>query len=97
MDGVVHQFVDALVFAAEMGNHRDAQHGFHLVDATVLPLPRISSIMFSASTMGDVQLHELHGQIQVALDVGGVHDVDDAGGRFSPMMNCRVTISSLEV
>ena len=32
---------------------------------------------------GGVQLHELHGQVEVALDVGGIHDVDDAGGLFA--------------
>ena len=37
-----------------------------------------SSIMLSATTIGHAQLHQLQRQIQVALDVRGVHDVDDA-------------------
>ena len=29
---------------------------------------------------GHIQFHQLHGQVEVALDVGGIYDVDDAGG-----------------
>ena len=36
--------------------------------------------MFSASTIGHPQLQQLQCQIEISLNIGGVHDIDDAVG-----------------
>ena len=83
MDGVVHQLVHALVLGSRDGNDRDAQQRLHLVDAHRAAVAPDLVHHVQRQHHGGVQLHQLHGQIQVALNVGGVHDVDDAGGLFA--------------
>ena len=83
MDGVVYQLVHALVLGGGDGDDRDAQHGFHLVDAHRAAVAAHFVHHVQRQHHGDIQLHQLHGQVEVALDVGGVHDVDDAGGLFA--------------
>ena len=83
MDRMVHQFVHALVLSRRDGHHRDAQHGFHLVDADGAAVAAHLVHHVQGQHHGGIQLHELHRQVQVALDVGRVHDVDDAGRLFA--------------
>ena len=83
MDGVVYQLVHALVLGGGDGDDRDAQHGFHLVDAHRAAVAAHLVHHVQRQHHGDVQLHQLHRQVKVALDVGGVHDIDDAGGLFA--------------
>ena len=83
MDRMVHQFVHALVLGRRDGHHRDAQHGFHLVDADGAAVAAHLVHHVQGQHHGGIQLHELHRQVQVALDVGRVHDVDDAGRLFA--------------
>ena len=66
MQGVVHQLGRALVLGRRDGDDGDAQQLLHLVHHV------------EGQHHGHAQLHELHRQVQVALDVRGVHDVDDA-------------------
>ena len=83
MDGVVYQLVHALVLGGRDGDDRDAQHGFHLVDAHRAAVAAHLVHHVQRQHHGNIQLHQLHGQVEVALDVGGVHDIDDAGGLFA--------------
>ena len=62
---------------------RDAQHGFHLVDAHRAAVAAHLVHHVQRQHHWDVQLHQLHSQVKVALDVGGIHDVDDARGLFA--------------
>ena len=82
MDGMIHQLIDALIFGGGNGNHRDAQHGFHLVDADGAAVAAHLIHHVQSQHHGGLQFHQLHGQVQVALDVGGVHDIDDASRLF---------------
>ena len=83
MDGVVYQLVHALVLGGRDGDDRDAQHRLHLVDAHRAAVAAHFVHHVQRQHHGDIQLHQLHGQVEVALDVGGIHDVDDAGGLFA--------------
>ena len=83
MDGVVHQLVHALVLGGGDGDDRDAQHRLHLVDAHRAAVAAHLVHHVQRQHHGDVQLHQLHRQVKVALDVGGIHDIDDAGGLFA--------------
>ena len=83
MKCVVYQLIHALILGGRDGNDRDAKHGFHLVDAHRAAVAAHLVHHVQCQHHGDVQLHELHGQVEVALDVGGIHDVDDAGGLFA--------------
>ena len=74
----VDQLLDALVFGGGDGDHRDAQQAFHLlhVDGAAVGPDLVHHVQ--SQHHGGLALDELQGQVQVALDVGGVHDVDDA-------------------
>ena len=80
VDGVVDQLADALVFRRGDGDDRDAQPGFQLVDADGAAVLADLVHHVEREHHGHIQLHELHGQVEVALDVGRIHDVDDALG-----------------
>ena len=65
-----------------------------LLMRTVPPLPRISSIMFSASTIGVSSSMSCMVRYRfLSMLVASTILMMPVG--FSPMMNCRVTISSL--
>ena len=82
MKGMVYQLIHALILGGRDGNDRDAQHGLHLVDAHRAAVAAHLVHHVQRQHHGGVQLHELHRQVEVALDVGGIHDVDDAGWVF---------------
>ena len=83
VDGVIHQLTHALVLGSGNGNDRNAQHRLHLIDAHRAAVAAHFVHHIQCQHHRGIQLHELHGQVQVALDVGGIHDVDDAGGLFA--------------
>ena len=80
VDRVLHQLVNALVFGRGDGDHRHAQHGLHGVDVHAAAVAGHLVHHVQRHHHGDVHLQKLHGQIEIALNVGGVHDVDDAPG-----------------
>ena len=80
VDGMIHQLLDALVLRRGNGHHRHLQDLFHLIDADVSAVSLHLIHHIQSQHHGDVQFHQLHGEVQVPLQVGGVHDVDDGGG-----------------
>ena len=74
---VVDQLGDALVFRGGDRHHRDAEHRLHLVDAHRAAVFAHLVHHVEREHHRHVQLHELHRQIQVALDIRRVDDVDD--------------------
>ena len=78
MEGVGHQLVDALVLRRGNGDYRNSQHLLHLVDADGAAVFPDLVHHIQGQHHGNIQLHKLHGQIQVPLDIRGVHDIDDA-------------------
>ena len=80
MERMVHQLVHALVLCRRDGHDRDAQHGLHLIDADSAAVAAHLVHHVQRQHHRRIQLHELHGEVQIPLDVGGVHDIDDARG-----------------
>lgn len=80
MDGVTDQLVHALVLGGGDGDHRHAQHGLHGVDVNGALIAHQLVHHVQRHHHGDAHLQKLHGQVQVPLDVGGVHDIDDGLG-----------------
>ena len=80
VQGVLHQFVHALIAGGGNGHHGHAQHGLHGVDVHRAAVAVHFVHHVQGHHRGDAHLQHLHGQVQVALDVGGVHDVDDGLG-----------------
>ena len=78
MDGVVDQLVNAFIFGGGNGDHRHAQQGFHLVDIHRAAVGGHLVHHIQCHHHGHVHLQQLHGQVQVALNVGGIHDIDNA-------------------
>ena len=78
MQRMVDQFADALVFGRRDGHHRDAQQLLQLVhhDGAAVGAHLVHHVQ--RQHHGNLQFHQLHGQVEVALDVGGIHNVDDA-------------------
>ena len=82
MQRMIDQLVDALIFRRRNGHHRHSQSLLHFIDengAAVLP-HLIHHIQ--RHHHGHIQLQQLHGQVQIPLNVGGVYNVDDAPGPF---------------
>ena len=82
MHCMTYQLVHALVLGSRDGHHWDTQHGLHLIDADGAAVAPHLVHHVQCQHHGHIQLQKLHGQIEVPLDIGGVHDVDDAGGLF---------------
>ena len=78
MDGVLHQLFNALVLEGGNGDDRNAQHLLHLVDTDGTAVFPHLIHHIERQHHGDAQLHELHGEVEIAFDVGGVHNIDDA-------------------
>ena len=80
MEGVVDQLIDAFVFGSRDGHHGQAQNLLHLVheDAAAIVAHFVHHV--ECQNHGFPQFHELHGEVEVALDVVGINDVDDGFG-----------------
>ena len=82
MDGVVDQFINAFIGRRRDRNDGDPQHLFHLVDPDTAAVPAHLIHHVESQYHGNADLHQLHRQIQIALNVRGVHDVNDSPGMF---------------
>ena len=80
--GALHQLPDALVFERGDLYHGDAKRAlqFFRIDLVAVLFYRVDHI--ERDDNGDVDLQELRRQIQVALQIGRIDDVDDAVGLF---------------
>ena len=80
MHSVVHQLPDALASGCGNRNYRYTQHAFHLIYKY---RPAVVSHLIHHIESKDhrnVELHELHCQIEISFYIGGIHYVDDALG-----------------
>ena len=82
VNGVFHQFIDALVFGGGDRYHGNPQHIFHFVDMDGAAVAAHFVHHVQRQNDGNIQLHQLHGQVEAAFDIGGVDDIDDARGLF---------------
>ena len=75
---VVDQFTDSLVFGRGNRNDRNAECFLHLVDANRAAVFAHLVHHVECQHHRNVQLHQLHGQIKITLNIGRVNDIDDA-------------------
>ena len=80
VQGVLHQLVHALVLGGGDGHHGHAQELLHAVHVHGAAVGGDLVHHVHGHHHGHVHLQELDRQIEVPLDVGGVHDVDDGRG-----------------
>ena len=80
LDSDLHQLVHALVLHGGDGDHRDAQGLGEPLDIDGAAAGGDLVHHVQSQHHGDPHLHQLEGQVQIPLDVGCVHDVDEAVG-----------------
>ena len=80
VQGMAYQLAHALVAHGRDGHHRHAEHALHAVDVDEPAVALHLVHHVEREHHRPVELHELHGQVEVTLDVGCIHDVDDAAG-----------------
>ena len=80
VEHVVDELVHTLSVDGANGHHGDAEQMLQLVDAYGAAL----TLQFVDEVEGQhhraAQFHKLHGEVEAALDAGGVDDVDDGVG-----------------
>ena len=76
VDGVLYQFIHPLILRCRDRDYRNAQHGLNAVyiNRSAVSCDLIHHI--KCNDHGDIHLQQLHGQVQIALNVGGIHNVD---------------------
>ena len=77
VDRVAYQLVHALVFCRRDGHDRHAKHRLHGVDVDRALIAQQLVHHIEREHHRHVHLQKLHGEVEIALDVRGVHDVDD--------------------
>ena len=77
-DRLIHQFAHALALCGRNRHNRDAERGAHLphVDGAAVGTHLIHHVQRQHHR--DPQLKQLKRQVQIPLDVGGIHNVDYA-------------------
>ena len=82
VDRVIHQFLDALIFGGRDRHNGRTQKSLHRVNinGSVVLFHFVHHI--EGHHDRHVHLQQLHGEIEVSLDVGRVHDIDDRLGLF---------------
>ena len=82
VQGMIHQLTDTLVAGSANGDNRHAQQALEQVDVHGATVGRHLVHHVERDDHGAIELHKLQRQVQIALDVGGVDDVDDGVGVF---------------
>ncbi len=80
MYGMVDKLRNAFVLGCRDGHHGQAEDLLHLVDEDAAPVVAYFIHHVECQYHRYAQFHELHGEVEVALDVVGIHNVDDAFG-----------------
>ena len=80
VQGMINQLADALVAGSANGDNGHAQQALEQVDVHGATVGRHLVHHVERDDHGAIELHKLQRQIQIALDVGGVNDIDDGVG-----------------
>ena len=80
MNRMTYQLVDTFIFSCRYGNDRYSQHFFHLIhqDRTAIFPHFIHHIQ--CQNHGDIQFHQLHGEIQISFNIRRIHNINDSLG-----------------
>ena len=83
MHSVLHKLLYTCVFGCRNRHYRYAQQLLHQVHSygAMIALKFVHHIQ--GEHYGHIELYELHGEIEIAFYVGGIHYIDDAVGLFS--------------
>ena len=82
MQGVIYQLVDAFIFCRGNGNHRNPEGFLHGVDIDRAAVSPNLVHHIKSQHHGNIQFHKLHGQVEIPLDIGSVHNIDNSFGFF---------------
>ena len=83
MQGMVNQLIDPFVFCRGDRNHRHPQQFFHFIDSDgTAILPHLIHHI-QRDHHRNIQLHQLHRQVQIPFNIGRIHDIDNSL-RFFP-------------
>lgn len=82
MQGMVHQLANTLVACGANGDNGHAQQALEQIDVHGAAVGRHLVHHVERDDHGAVELHKLQRQVQIALNVGGVDDIDDGVGVF---------------
>ena len=74
---VVNEFGNAFIARSRNRHHRNAQQGFHFVNANGAPVVSDFVHHVKCQNHGLTQFKQLHREVQISLDIGRVHNVDD--------------------
>ena len=80
VDGVLHKFVHTLVFAGGDGDYRNTQHPLHFIDLDSSAVSSDFIHHIQGKNHRNIQLHKLEGEIEVSLNICGIHNIYDASG-----------------
>ena len=75
-----HDLVHSFVLHGTDGDNGYAEHFFHLVDVYCSAIVSHFVHHVEGKDDGDIEFHQLYGQIEIALYVCCIDDVDDAAG-----------------
>ena len=78
MNAVLNELVNALVLRRRNGHHRNAQSSLQRIDLNGSAVVPDLVHHIQRQHHGDTQFNELNGQVEVALNIGGVQYVDNA-------------------
>ncbi len=78
MQGMVHKFLDTFSLCRRDRHDRQAEYRLHLVDIDGAAVAPDLIHHIEGQHHRDIEFHELHGEVEVALYIAGIHDVDDA-------------------
>ena len=78
MQSMSYQFINTFILRRRNRNHRYPQHLFHLVDQNRSAVFPHLIHHIQCKHHRNIQLHQLHGQIQIPLNIGSIHNVDDS-------------------
>ena len=77
MHGVGDQLPDSFIFGSRNGDNRNPKLGFHFVDQNGAAVFSDLIHHVEGKYHRDIQLHQLHGKIQITFDIRCINDVDD--------------------
>ena len=78
MECMLHQLLNALSPDSGNRHHGNPQDGLHGVNIHGAAVFRQLVHHVQCQHHGPVQLNQLQGQVQIALNIGGIHDIDNA-------------------
>ena len=90
--GMLHKLADAFVLCRRDRNHRHAKLAFEQVNVDGAAIGRDLVHHVKSDNHGSIELHKLEREVEVALDIGSVDDVDH---RIGPRIENKLTAYDL--